>query len=458
MDKKVLNELKKIYSNDVLYKAEDLYSYSYDTSPNPKEIILPEFVVFPKSAQDIVKTLKLCEQNNLALVARGAGTAHCGACRITQRSIVAHFSKMDNVIKINKENLTVEVEPNVVIQKLNDELEKYNLFFPPDPSNLAVSTIGGAIALNSGGPRTFKYGNTKDYVINLEVVLSNGEIINTGLDVAKNVAGYNLTSLFVGSEGTLGIITKATLKLIPKPQAQNLILAYFDKMQDATFAFSEIIKQGFMPSVVDLLDNNTLATIENFNPCNLLTHKKAALLIEIDGNIEGVKYEGNKILELLKSSNATDLTLADTKEKQAQIWKARRSAFAAVAKIKPNVITEDVVVPRDKIVELIDKIEKLAQKYNITTCIMGHISDGNIHPNFALNLSDENEKKNFALLKDELFSTAIALGGSISGEHGIGTEKKKYLKDNIGSNTYNLMKKIKNLLDEKNILNPDKML
>ena len=457
MDKILFEELKKIYNGDILYKDEDVYPYAYDTSPNPQNIVKPEFVVFPTNSIQVSKTVLIAKKHNIAIIPRGAGTNHCGGCRVKQKSIVLHFSKMNKILDINKEDLIAHVQPNAIVREINAQAEKLGLFFPPDPSNLAVSTIGGAAALSSGGPRTFKYGSTKDYVINLEVVLADGSIIKTGSDVAKNVTGYNLTSLFVGSEGTLGIITALTLRLIPKPEARKVTLAYFDDLISAVSAVNAIINSGFMPATLDLLDRNTLETIEKFNPCGLLCDKEAALLIELDGFVENLNFECKKIYEILNKSNAAQIIQAKDEEENEKIWRTRRSAFAAVTKLRPNVVTEDVVVPRSKIVALTKGIQKICAEHDIIVCIMGHAGDGNIHPNFALDLLNEEEKKNFEIVKDKLFSLALSLGGSLSGEHGIGYEKKKYLNQALDPVALEYMGKIKKLFDPDNIINPDKM-
>lgn len=456
--KNFIDELRKICPDNLLTKKEDVFVYTYDTSQNPDNIILPLAVVFPKTTQEVSNICALAYKNNISIVPRAQGTNHCGGTRPVENSIVVHLSKMNKILNIDKENLIAEVEPNVIIGDLNSELDKLNLFFPPDPSNLAVSTIAGAIALCAGGPRTFKYGNTKDYVINLEVVLSDGTIIETAKNIAKNVTGYNITSLFVGSEGTLGIITKATLRLIAKPQERLITLAYFDTIKEAAKCASSIINSGFRPSTLDLVDKVTLQTIENFNPCNLLTDKEAALLIELDGFSACVKYELDILKGILISNNAKNIIQAKNDTENENIWRARRSAFSALSQLKPNIITEDIVVPKKKIVDFALKIQELAKKYNIITAIMGHIGDGNIHPNFALNLEDDVDKKNFLNLKDELFNYALSIGGTLTGEHGIGTQKQKYLDKALNYNAHQLMKKIKNLLDEKNILNTGKSL
>lgn len=450
-----IDEIRKI-TPDILIKKEDLYVYAFDTSQNPDELILPLAVVFPKNTKEVSKIAEICYKYDIKIVPRAQGTNHCGGTRPIKNCIVMHFSKMNKILEINSENLTATVEPNVVIGELNKELEKLNLFFPPDPSNLAVSTVAGAVALCAGGPRTFKYGNTKDYVINLEVVLANGEIIETAKDLAKNVTGYNITSLFVGCEGTLGIITKITLKLIPKPQTRLLTLAYFDDLICAAKCVNNIINSGFMPSTLDLIDKVTIQTIEKFNPCNLLLDKEAMLLVELDGFEKCVKYEMEILKEILEKSQAKNIVQAKNNEENENIWKARRSAFSALAQLKPNVVTEDIVVSRNKIVEFIYKVQELSKKYNILTAIMGHAGDGNIHPNFALDLENETEKENFKKLKDELFNYAISIGGLPSGEHGIGMQKRKYLNKALDLNGLKTMRKIKKLLDEKDILNSGK--
>ena len=441
---------------EVLYHKADLYPYAFDTAPIGDDVILPLMVAFPHAASDVQKIVKIANKYNLKIISRGAGTCHTSGCKPVHNSIIIHFSKMNKILEINKENLTAIVESGVIIGQLQNEVDRFGLFFPPDPSNLKVSTIGGAIALCSGGPRTFKYGNTKDYVINLEVVLSDGTIIETGKNVAKNVTGYNLTSLFTGSEGTLGIITKATLRLISKPEKRLVTMAYFNSLEKAANAVNLTIESSITPSTVDLLDKNTLDTIEKFNPSGLLS-KEGMLLIELDGSESDVELKNKKLYTLLLQAGAANIIQAKDEYENEKIWASRRSAFACTAKLKPNVITEDVVVPRENIVSLIKKIKILCDEYKLTVCIMGHAGDGNIHPNFALDLSDKTEKENFKKVKDKLFELALELGGTLSGEHGIGIEKKMYLDKAIDKNALICMKKIKELFDPKNILNPEVM-
>lgn len=442
---------------NVLSDYEELLTYSTDSTniTNPNEIA--EVVVFVENVQQVSKIMKYAYSKSKPVIARAAGTNLCGACLPKKGGIIVDFAKMNKILEISKDNLICKVEPGVVIEDLQKEVEKLDLFYPPDPSNLKASMIGGSIGLSSGGPHTFKYGATKDFVIDLEVVLSDGTIMHTGSSCSKDVTGYNMTQLFVGSEGTLGIITQATIRLIPKPEAKRVMLAYFDTLEDTSKTVNDIISNLITPSVIDLMDNNTLKTIESFYPCNLKTDKTAALLIEIDGFKEILDSQYNKIIEICNRNNSSYIQTASTKEEEERIWISRRSSFGATAKLAPNVLTEDVVVPRENIVPLVKGIWEICKKYELKTCIMGHIGDGNIHPNIALDLRNPVERYNFDRAKTELFELALSLNGRLSGEHGIGCEKSEFISKALDPNNLEYMKKIKKLFDPKNILNPGKI-
>lgn len=456
--KKIIEKLKQILPpQNVLTSEEERYVYALDATNKQNIENLPDVVVFVETVEQVQEVMKLAYSNNVPVIARGAGTNLVGACITKQGGIVLNFSKMDKIIEINQENLTARVQSGVVVGKLQKEVEKLGLFYPPDPSNLAVSTIGGSIALSSGGPKTFKYGSTKDYVIDLKVVLSDGRIINTGANTAKNSTGYHLSQFFIGSEGTLGIVVEALLKLIPKPEGSKVILAYFDKISDAVSAVNVILQNKLMPATLDIMDKKTLQTVEEFYPAGLLTDKDAALVLEVDGYSCSLEYQQNKVIELCKSFGATDVRFSSSEEEAQKIWTARRSAFAACAKLKPNIVAEDVVVPREKIADLMKGIKEICDRNNLIVCIMGHIGDGNIHPNIPLDLNSDADVKNYAKAKDEIHQLAIDLGGTLSGEHGIGCEKSKYMTNAIDEVTLEYMKKIKMIFDEKNILNPQKI-
>lgn len=443
--------------DNVLSSYDEVYTYSTDSTniTNPNEIA--DVVVFVQNTQQVSKIMKYANSKSIAVIARAAGTNLCGACLPKKGGIILDFAKMNKIIEINKDNLICKVEPGVVVEDLQKAVDEFDLFYPPDPSNLKVSMIGGSIGLSSGGPHTFKYGSTKDYIIDLEVVLADGSIMNTGSSCSKDVTGYNMTSLFVGSEGTLGIVTQATIRLIPKPEAKRVMLAYFDDLEDTSKTANDIISNLITPSVIDLMDKNTLKTVESFYPCGLQTDKTAALLIEIDGFKSTLDEQYKKIIEICKNNNSSYIQTATTKEEEDRIWISRRSSFGATAKLAPNVLTEDVVVPRENIVPLVKGIQEICNKYELKTCIMGHIGDGNIHPNMALDLRNPVERLNFERAKKELFELALSLNGRLSGEHGIGCEKSAFINKAINPKNLSMMKQIKKLFDPKNILNPEKI-
>lgn len=458
MKNSIIEKIKQIVTpQNVLTDMEERYVYALDATNKQNIDNLPDVVVFVETIEQIQAITKLAYDNEIPIIPRGAGTNLVGACITKQGGIILNFSKMNKILEINQENLTARVQPGVVVGKLQEEAEKLGLFYPPDPSNLRVSTIGGSIGLSSGGPRTFKYGTTKDYVISLKVVLANGEIITTGSNTAKNVTGYNITQLFTGSEGTLGIVVEALLKLIPKPEGSKVILAYFDSVKESVHAVNVILQNKLVPATLDILDNNTLKTIEQFYPSGLLTDKAAALFLEVDGYLPSLQYQQDKIIELCKKCGASEVTYSQTEEEAQRLWTSRRSSFGACAKLKPNVVAEDVVVPREKIAELVDGIKKICDINNLIVCIMGHIGDGNVHPNIPLDLNNDEDVKNYAKAKDEIHQLAIDLGGTLSGEHGIGCEKSKYMTKAIDDVTLYCMRKIKKVFDEKNILNPQKI-
>lgn len=455
---KIIDNLKKIVSSKkVLTDLEERYVYALDATNKQNVETLPDVIVFVETTEQVQAVVKLAYDNNIPLVARGAGTNLVGACITKSGGIVLNFSKMNKIIEINQENLNARVQSGVVIGDLQAEVEKIGLMYPPDPSNLKVSTFGGSIALSSGGPRTFKYGSTKDYIIDLTIVLADGRIIKTGSNTAKNSTGYHLSQLFIGSEGTLGIVVEALVKLIPKPEGSKVILAYFDDIASAAHAVNVILENKLTPATLDIMDKKTLQTIEKFYPAGLLTDKDAALFLEVDGYLNSLEYQQNKIVELCKSAGASDIRFSHNEEEAQKIWTARRSAFGACAKLKPNVVAEDIVVPREKVVDLVKGIKAICEQNHLLVCIMGHIGDGNVHPNIPLDLNNDEDVKNYAKAKDEIHQLAIDLGGTLSGEHGIGCEKSKYLANAIDDVTLEYMKKIKKVFDEKGILNPQKI-
>ncbi len=455
---KIEEELEKFLPEDsILSSLEECYVYSQDGTNTRKSEKTPDVVIFPETIEEVQQVVKFANIHEIPVTARGAGTNLIGACLPDSGGIVMNFSKMNTIKRINKTDMTAIVQPGVVVGDLQKAVEKIGLFFPPDPSNLRVSTIGGAIAQSAGGPKTFKYGTTKDYILGLKVVLADGSLMITGSNTIKNATGYPLSQLFVGSEGTLGIVVEATLKLIPKPETSRVMLAYFDSINDATVSVNNIIDSKLFPSTIDFMDNNAINTVEKFYPANLKTDKTAALIIEIEGSKDSVLADGEKLKEVLLNSNASGITISDTQEEYERIWTARRASFAATAKLRPDVVTDDMIVPRSNLPKLVEGINAICEKYHLQTCVIGHVGDGNVHPQIALNLEDKQEYANYIAAKNEMYKLTIKLGGTLSGEHGIGSEKKKYIPMAVDKVALEYMRKIKTVFDPKNILNPDKI-
>lgn len=454
----VFKELEETISKEnLLNSPEELYCYSYDATALSDNPYIPDIVVLPETIEDIQAIMRIAYKHSMPATARGAGTNLSGGCVPVNGGLVIHLSKMDKILSIDTENLVCVVQPGVVTETLQKEVEKRGLFFPPDPASLRVSTIGGNIAESSSGPRCLKYGGVKDYVLGLKVVLADGSLVETGGVTVKNVTGYNLTQLFVGSEGTLGIVCEAILKLIPYPEYKKTMLAIFDDIEVAAKTVSAIISNKIIPTTLELLDKNTMQTIEKFQPTGLPVDAEASLLIEVDGFKESVEIQATRIIEICKQMGVTNFKIAQNHEESEKLWFARRSAFAAVARLKPNVIVEDATVPRSKIPEMIKKIRVIASKYNLTVCLMGHAGDGNLHPNFSCDMRDEDEVQRLEKAVEEIFMAAIELGGTLSGEHGIGIAKSKFLNKILSAPTIDLMKKVKETFDPKGILNPGKV-
>lgn len=457
-NKKLISDLKKnLPASNILDALEERYAYAQDAANIRKIKNLPDVVVFVENAQQVQKVVKLAAKYKIPVICRGAGTNVVGACTVEHGGIILNFSKMNKIISINKENMTAIVEPGVVLGDLQKAVEKFGLFYPPDPSNLAVSTIGGSIAQSSGGAKSFKYGTTKDYVIDLKVVMSDGAILRTGSNTIKNATGYNLNTLFVGSEGTLGIVVEATLKLIPKPQSKKVFMAYFETVREAVKAVNSVIEQRIYPATIDFMDKNAIQTVERFYPANLLTNKEAALVIEIDGFECSMQYQEDVILNILKNCNASAIQASHNEEEYNKIWTARRSSMGACAKLKPNVTTDDVIVSRENLEALVTGIREICEKYNLEVCMVGHVGDGSVHPQIPIDYNDEDEYKRYKLAKSEIYDLTAKLGGILSGEHGIGAVKRAHIDKVVNSIALDYMRKIKKTFDPDNILNPYKI-
>ena len=456
--KSKLNDIKKVLDTDnVLATLEERYCYSKDASNFKSNTKIPDLVVFVKTIEEVQMVLKYANIHNIPVIARGAGTNMVGACNCTQGGIVINFSKMNKILDINPVNLTAKVQPGVVLGDLKTEVEKFGLFYPPDPSNYKVSTIGGSIAQSSGGAQAFKYGTTKDYILSLKVVTADGSLMKLGVDTSKNATGYNLSSLIVGSEGTLAIVVEATLKLIPLPETKSVMLAYFNSIDDAVGVVNEIITSGVFPVSIDYMDNNSMTTVNNFINSGFKTEYNCVLLIDFDGSISSVENSCRKVKDIVKGHSGVDIFLPSSKEEMELIWRARRASFAAATRLAPDVVSDDLIVPRENLANLIKTCNNVAKEQDLKICLVGHIGDGNLHPQFVLDLNNEVEYRNYMLAKSMIYKTVIELGGTISAEHGIGLEKKEYLRYVLDADAINYMKHIKRLFDPNNILNPDKI-
>ena len=437
-----IDELKTLVPNGVITGAECL-EYSTDAS-NTACKRPADAVAFVETVEQVQNVVRLAQKHRLPLICRGAGTNVVGACLTENGGIVLSFEKMNKIIEINKENMTVRVQPGVVVGELQAQVEKLGLYFPPDPSALAISTIGGGIAQASAGARTFKYGAIKDYVLGLTVVTADGELLQTGSNTIKNATGYNLTSLFVGSEGTLGVVVEAALKLIPAPAQKQVVLAYFDTVGEAIAAVNTIIESKIRAAVIDFMDKNALKTT------GISENKEAALIIELDEDIDAAR---EAILKILPA----DVRYSRNDTEYEEIWAARRSSWEACAKLKPHVTTDDVIVPRDKLAQLVEGIQKICTKHGLTSCMVGHVGDGSVHPQIPVDLNDADECARLKLAKEEIYDLTASLGGLLSGEHGIGALKKPYLHKVIDPLAIKYMREIKKVFDPHNILNPGKI-
>ena len=454
----LIKELNKaLPKENILSDEAERYVYSFDASNNQQNKALPDAVVFVENIEQVLKVVKIANEQMTPIICRGAGTNTVGACVPTHGGIVLNFSKMNKILEINPENMTARVQPGVVVGDLQKAVEKQGLFYPPDPSNLKISTIGGSIAQNSAGARCFKYGATKDYIIDMLVVMANGELIRTGSNTIKNATGYNLGSIFIGSEGTLGIVVEATIKLIPKPEETQVIMAYFDTVEDSIYAVNKIIEKQVFPATIDFMDKNAIQTVEKFYPTGLLCDKESALIIEIDGYNTEISRQRETICEILRTNNAANIQYSRTKEEAEHIWAARRSSMAACTKLKPNVTTDDIIVPRSNLAKLVKGVQDICTRHNLTVCLVGHVGDGSVHPQIPIDYNNKDEYKHYKIAKSEIYQLTARLGGIISGEHGIGLEKKAYISQVVDGGALGYMRQIKKIFDPKNILNPYKI-
>ncbi len=450
----VQKELLALLARDnISFLREDILCYSFDAT---NKIVPPEAVAFPATPEEISAILKLANLRGFPVVARGAGTGFTGGSLPVGGGLILSTERMKKIIEIDTDNLTAEVEPGVITGDLQAAVERHGLFYPPDPTSFKFSTIGGNIAECAGGPRAVKYGVTRDYVLGLEVVLPTGEIIKTGGKTLKGVVGYDLTRLIVGSEGTLGVVTKAQLKLIAQPETRKMMLVKFAKLEDAARTVTDIIRRCIVPSTLELIDNASLRCVDDFTHMGL-GGVEAVLLIEVDGRSESVEKDVLDIEVICKENSSTEFRAATDKFEVRDLWKVRRSISPALKRLKSLKLNEDVVVPRSKLVELITGVEQISKARGVIIASFGHAGDGNIHVNIMVDKDDEEDCAKGLRAVEDVFKLTISLGGTISGEHGVGTTKMPYIDMELGATTIEAMKRIKEALDPRGILNPGKI-
>jgi len=442
-------------SENVEINEASLLAYSYDSTAQFQA--LPEAVIAPRNSKEIAKIVQVCNKYKIPIVPRGSGTNLCAGTTPIEGGIVLLFKHMDKILEIDEDNLTATVQPGVITEDLIKAVEAKDLFYPPDPGSMHISQIGGNISENSGGLRGLKYGVTRDYVLGLEIVLPTGEVIRTGGKLAKDVAGYDLTRLYVGSEGTLGIITEATLKLIPKPKYKQTMLALYHDIEAAAETVSAIIANRIIPATLEFLDQATVKVVEDFAQIGLPIEAEAILIIEQDGEEELVHEDIEKMANLCREKGSFEVSVAKTEAEAEALLTARRSALSALSRLKPTTILEDATVPRSEIANMVRAINKIAKKYDVTICTFGHAGDGNLHPTCLTDVRDEEEISRVEKAFEEIFKEAVKLGGTITGEHGVGAMKLPYLHLKVGEAGVEAMRQIKLALDPNNIMNPGKM-
>ena len=451
--KSILNELQDTVGKDrCLTAPEDLLVYSHDVYTEKK----PDVVVLPAAAEEVSKILKLANREKVPVTPRGSATGLAGLCVPAHGGIVMAMSKMNRILEVNREDRLAVVEPGVITNDLQTAAEAEGVFYPPDPASQTICQIGGNVGTNAGGPRCVKYGVTRDYLLGLEAVLPSGEIIKTGGRPIKNVTGYDITRLLCGSEGTLAVVTKIIVKLIAKPEARRTLLVAFRSIDDASTTVSRIMGAGIIPRALELMDQHYVRNCENIYHLGLPTDAAAMLIIEVDGFAETVDRQARIAREFCEKAGAFDIKLAQTEEEADRMWMARKLGSVALYRLSKTMVTEDATVPISKIPAMVRRIKEIESKYRLTIYLLAHAGDGNMHPLLTYDPGNQEEAERVDNLIREIFEASIALGGTLTGEHGIGLAKKPFMHLEIGPAELALWKNIKKSFDPNGIMNPGK--
>jgi len=455
LDPKIVDELKAIVGEQyVLNSPEDLVAYSYDATFTSAK---PNLVVLPASTQEVSKVVKVANREVIPMVPRGMGSGLAAGSIPFGGGIVLPLTRMDRLLDIDCDNMMVTAEAGIIASELADAVAREGYFYPPDPSSDHYSTLGGNVACNAGGAHCLKYGITGHYVMALEVVLADGRIMRVGGKATKNVTGYDLLHLLVGSEGTLAIITEVTVRFITPPQAERTAEAVFPRMADAGKAINAVLSSGANPSMLEIMDETAIKSVEDYLHLGLPLDVEAILIIQTDGDetdaVRGIEIAA----KICRQSGARKVRVAATPEESENLWRARNSVSGSLGRIRPNKLGEDVTVPHSAVPELIARIKEISAKWNLPIVIFGHAGDGNLHPNILFDKRDEEESKRVESAVGDLFRAAVKVGGSLSGEHGVGVLKRPYLEMAMGSVAVEMQKRIKQAWDPNNILNPGKI-
>jgi glycolate oxidase len=457
LSQSVLSELQAAVGVDrLLTTPEDLLCHSFDGTFAERE---PDAVVLPDSAAAISRVLQVAHRHGIPVVPQGMGSGLAAGAVPFSGGIALSLTQMDRLLEIDPLNMTAAVEAGMITAHFADQVESAGLFYPPDPGSIKHSTLGGNVACNAGGPRCLKYGVTGDYVLGLTVVLADGRILRTGGKTIRSVAGYNLTQLFVGSEGTLGVIAEVLLRLIPRPRFVRTALSIFPRLDDASRAVSRVLAAGVIPTTLELLDETAIACIEEAMHLGLPRDRQAILLLEADGNDEAaVLREIDTIAHVCRQSGAVELRIARDEAERADLWHARRSLSASFALLAPNFLGEDICVPRSEIPRMVQRVKEIAREHDLSVVVFGHAGDGNLHPTPLFDWRDPVQWARVEQAAAETFAAALAMGGTLSGEHGVGVLKLDYMEQALGATSLDVQRRIKRALDPKNILNPGKVL
>ncbi len=441
--------------NSVLVEAEDLVPYGFDGTAALKG--RPDAVVFPKTTAQVAECVRLAAGARIPIVTRGSGTGLSGGSVPSQGSLVLCLVHMNAILDVDPRNLTLRAQPGAITARIDEAAGRHGLFYPPDPGSMRISTIGGNVAENSGGLRGLKYGVTRDYVMGLEVVLPDSRIARFGNKCVKDVAGYSLKDLFVGSEGTLGVITEVLLKLVPRPASRRTMLALYDRIEDAAQTVSAIVAAHIIPCTLEFLDRMTTRSVEEYAHVGLPTDCEAVLLMETDGHPVVVAEESAQMEALARAHGARDVRTARDEAEALQLASARRNAFSALARQRPTTILEDVTVPRSELASMVSFIAETAAGFGLQIGTFGHMGDGNLHPTFLADERDADEMHRVHEALEAIVKRTLEVGGTITGEHGVGLAKKPWLRQQVGDASLDLMRQIKGTLDPLNLLNPGKI-